>query len=97
MEAVSTFLAMGGYAGYVWPAYGIAAVVLIGFAIDSWHRVRVAATELQRLEAADRSGKSAARTSRGAGPEAAGSATASSATSGSAATARGKSDGRAGS
>jgi heme exporter protein D len=24
------FLAMGGYAAYVWPAYGMVAVVLIG-------------------------------------------------------------------
>ena len=30
MEAVSGFLNMGGYAPFVWPSYGIAAIILIG-------------------------------------------------------------------
>ncbi len=50
MDQLSTFLAMGGYAAFVWPAYGIAAAVLIFFALDSWRRVRSAAAALRRLE-----------------------------------------------
>jgi heme exporter protein D len=30
MSGVTAFLAMGGYAQFVWPAYGAAALVLIG-------------------------------------------------------------------
>lgn len=30
------FLAMGGYAGYVWPAFGVAALVLGGLAVQAW-------------------------------------------------------------
>ena len=37
------YLAMGGYARFVWPAYGVAVVVLLGMAIASvgaWRRQR---------------------------------------------------------
>jgi len=30
MKGLMNFLAMGGYAAYVWPAYGLALVVLMG-------------------------------------------------------------------
>ncbi|MDY0881878.1 heme exporter protein CcmD [Dongia soli] len=58
MEALSTFFAMGGYAAYVWPAYGVAAIILIAFTIDSWRRVRMAVANLRRLETANMSVKS---------------------------------------
>jgi heme exporter protein D len=32
---MNAFFEMGGYAGYVWPAYGVAALVLIGMAWTS--------------------------------------------------------------
>jgi heme exporter protein D len=35
MEALDHFLAMGGYARFVWPAYALAVIVLGGFAIDT--------------------------------------------------------------
>ena len=35
MEALDQFLAMGGYARFVWPAYAMAVIVLGGFAIDT--------------------------------------------------------------
>ena len=37
---MSEFLYMGGYAAYVWTAYGLAAAVLIGMIAHSllWHR-----------------------------------------------------------
>ena len=30
MDGIGAFLAMGGYAGFVWPAYGVALAVLGG-------------------------------------------------------------------
>ena len=33
MSKLAEYFAMGGYAAYVWPAYGVAALVLIALAI----------------------------------------------------------------
>jgi heme exporter protein D len=35
MAALDHFLAMGGYARFVWPAYGLAVIVLGGFVIET--------------------------------------------------------------
>ena len=35
MEALDHFLAMGGYARFVWPAYALALIVLGGFVIET--------------------------------------------------------------
>ena len=35
MGDIGAFLAMGGYAGFVWPAYGVALAVLGGLAVHS--------------------------------------------------------------
>src|SRR5712671_1107172 len=43
------YLAMGGYAAFVWPAYGIAAAVLGGLAIYWWRRLRARAAARARL------------------------------------------------
>lgn len=51
MQALNDYLTMGGYAAFVWPAYGVAALILVGFAIDSWRRVTKAEAALRRLEA----------------------------------------------
>ncbi len=50
MAALSEFFAMGGYAAFVWPAYGVAVVVLAGMVIESLRRVRTAEAELRALE-----------------------------------------------
>jgi heme exporter protein CcmD len=42
---------MGGYAGFVWSAYGVAIVVLGGIAGQSWRRYRASARELDRFQA----------------------------------------------
>ena len=42
---------MGGYAVYVWPSYGIAAVVLIGLLFASWSTARRREAEVERLRA----------------------------------------------
>jgi heme exporter protein D len=50
MSAILGWLAMGGYAEFVWPAYGLAAVVLGGLALGSWRRHRRSVALLARLE-----------------------------------------------
>jgi heme exporter protein D len=44
------WLAMGGYAAFVWPAYGIAGAVLGGLALYCWTRHRHSSNELGRLQ-----------------------------------------------
>jgi heme exporter protein D len=55
---MSEFLAMGGYAAYVWPSYGIALVVLGGFTLQAVLRYRAAQRELSTLEIARREARS---------------------------------------
>jgi heme exporter protein D len=47
---IDTFLAMGGYAGFVWPAYGVAIAVLGGVVAVSWRRYRDSIGTLDRLQ-----------------------------------------------
>ncbi|MDR3516401.1 MAG: heme exporter protein CcmD [Azospirillaceae bacterium] len=49
---MSEFLEMGGYAAFVWPAYGIVIVVLAGLLLVSLHRLRRNDAILTGLEAA---------------------------------------------
>jgi heme exporter protein D len=44
------FLEMGGYGAFIWPAYGVALLVLSLLAIDSVTRLRRRLAELARLE-----------------------------------------------
>ena len=53
MGDIGAFLAMGGYAGFVWPAYGVALVVLGGLALFSWRRYRESSVTLERLQQED--------------------------------------------
>jgi heme exporter protein D len=50
MGDIGAFLAMGGYAGFVWPAYGVALAVLGGLASVSWRRYRESTVTLERLQ-----------------------------------------------
>jgi heme exporter protein D len=47
---VSEILAMGGYGGYVWPAYGVAALVMVGLLIWSLRARKAAEAALAQLE-----------------------------------------------
>ena len=47
---MAEFLAMGGYAAYVWPAWLVAAVVVLGISLDSGRRLRDARRRLARME-----------------------------------------------
>ena len=50
MGGIAGFLAMGGYAAFVWPAYGLALAVLAGLAAQSWWRYRQSVAALDRLQ-----------------------------------------------
>lgn len=50
MNAIGAWLAMGGYAVYVWPAYALAAAVLGGLTLASWRRYRASARSLEGLQ-----------------------------------------------
>ena len=50
MDRIADFLAMGGYAVYVWPAFGIAAVLMGGLAVVTLAQHRAARRELERLQ-----------------------------------------------
>ncbi len=47
-----SFFEMGGYAAYVWPAFGVGAVVLIALLVLSLLRLKSREAALRRLEAA---------------------------------------------
>jgi heme exporter protein D len=49
IDAIHTFLAMGGYAGFVWPAYALAAIVLVGLLVGSLRQLRKAEADLAAL------------------------------------------------
>ena len=50
MSGLAGWLAMGGYGAFVWPAYGLTAIVLGGLAFASWRRYRRSSDELARLQ-----------------------------------------------
>jgi heme exporter protein D len=50
MSAIESWFAMGGYAGFVWPAYGVTAAVLGGLALFSWRRHRRSGDRLANLQ-----------------------------------------------
>ena len=51
MSAFANWVTMGGYAAFVWPAYGVAVLILGGVAAQSWWRYRVSRRALDRLQA----------------------------------------------
>jgi heme exporter protein CcmD len=57
-NAFAEFFAMGGYAGFIWPAYGIAALVLVGLLVVSLHQLRQARETLRRYDSQPGSGRS---------------------------------------
>ena len=47
---MAEFFAMGGYAAYVWPAYGLAALVMVGILVASIRELRSREATLKALE-----------------------------------------------
>lgn len=50
VDALTSFIDMGGYGAYVWPAYGAAAAVLIGLVAVSLRTLRSREAALKALE-----------------------------------------------
>ena len=50
MNSFSEFLDMGGYAAFVWPAYGLAAVIMLILAATSWRALVAERATLEKLE-----------------------------------------------
>lgn len=50
VDPIMAFLDMGGRAAFVWPAYGLTALVLVGLLLLSLKAARARDRELQRLE-----------------------------------------------
>ncbi|WP_148253352.1 heme exporter protein CcmD [Aidingimonas lacisalsi] len=49
-DSVSSFLAMGGYAAYVWPAWGVTLALLVGAVIHARAERRLLMRDLKRRE-----------------------------------------------
>lgn len=52
MEQVETFFAMGGYGAFVWAAFGLTALVLIGLLVSTLRGLRANERALEKLKAA---------------------------------------------
>jgi heme exporter protein D len=50
MSTLAAYFAMGGYAAFVWPAYGLSAITLGGLAGWSWRRYRQSLAALSQLQ-----------------------------------------------
>jgi heme exporter protein D len=51
MDTITRYLEMGGYAAFVWPAFGIALAVLAGFVITSLRSLKSREATLRSLQA----------------------------------------------
>lgn len=47
---MTDFLAMGGYAAYVWGAYGVSALTMIGLLAASLRRLKVREAAIRQLQ-----------------------------------------------
>ncbi|WP_251977112.1 heme exporter protein CcmD [Salinicola avicenniae] len=47
-DSFSAFLTMGGYARYVWPAWGLATLMIVGFVLWARRERRQLMQQLQR-------------------------------------------------
>jgi len=48
---MNDYWAMGGYAAFVWPAYGLSAVVMLGLCVTAWRSLRQKQRDLAALQA----------------------------------------------
>jgi heme exporter protein D len=51
VSGVAQALALGGYGAYVWPAYGFAAIVLIGLFVAARRRLERAERDAEQMRA----------------------------------------------
>ena len=69
---MSDFLAMGGYGGFVWPAFGLTALVMVWLLVASLRRLRANERLLARTGAAGperRTGRGVKGRAKGGGKE----------------------------
>ena len=52
MSAISDFFAMAGYGIYIWPAYGLTALIMLWFLFTSLRRLRARESALDAARAA---------------------------------------------
>ncbi len=57
MSSLESFLEMGGYGGFVWPAFAVTAAVLLALLVDSLRRLRNDQRALARLESRSGQGR----------------------------------------
>ena len=50
MDVIHEFLTMGGYAAFVWPAFGITVVVMVGLLVASLRGLRQERQTLELME-----------------------------------------------
>jgi heme exporter protein D len=50
MASLAAYFAMGGYAGFVWAAWGLTALVMAGLVLVSWRELKSRQSELQALQ-----------------------------------------------
>jgi heme exporter protein D len=53
LDAIMSFLSMGGYAAFIWPAFGVAAAVLIALFLVSWREAKAREAELEAMPRAE--------------------------------------------
>ena len=53
MQAIEEYLAMGGYAAFVWPCFAVTLAVMIGLFVSSKQRLARLKSEVAALEALD--------------------------------------------
>jgi heme exporter protein D len=57
MQAIQEFFAMGGYAAFVWPAFAVTAIFMIGLVIVSRRNLRADQRTLEALREASGRGR----------------------------------------
>ncbi len=57
MEGFGMFFEMGGYAGFVWPAFGLTAVVMVALVVSTLRQLAQNRRRLEMLETAQASQK----------------------------------------
>ena len=50
---MAEYFSMSGYAGFVWPAFGLSAIVLVGLFASSLRAMRRTEAELEALKGSD--------------------------------------------
>jgi heme exporter protein D len=50
MASFTSYFAMGGYAGYIWSAWGLTALVMAALAVASWRALKSSQRELKTLQ-----------------------------------------------